>query len=65
MKNLNLVLLMLLLTGCNYVNGVAPPPFYMCEENQSLLICEDEELLECQGFLLEDRGIIIIEEIDL
>ena len=56
---------MLLLTGCNYVNGVAPPPFYMCEENQSLLICEDEELLECQGFLLEDRGIVIIEEIDL
>jgi|TARA_R100001463_G_scaffold112018_1_gene166994 hypothetical protein len=58
-----IIILALALTGCNEL-GVAPPPFYVCEENESLLFCDDESLTECQGFL-EDKPLIIIEETEL
>ena len=65
MKILSIVILTLFVTGCIGTNSyVYPTPFYLCESTESLLICEDEDLLECQGFLLEDK-LIDLEEIEL
>ena len=66
MKILNLMLLVLFLTGCSALKEklAGPPPFYTCEPNESLLICSSADLTECDGYL-KDKPIIIIEEIEL
>ena len=58
MKTL-LLLLALALTGCSTTDHkLAPPPYYLCDEPQQLLICDDETLTDCSGFL-KDKPINI------
>ena len=66
MKILNLIVLVILLTGCSMLEEkfVKPPPFYTCDKNESLLVCDSAKLDECWGYL-EDKPIIIIEETEL
>ena len=55
---------MLFVTGCAQTNSLLqPPPFYLCEPNEQLLICSSSDLTECDGFL-KDKP-IIIEEIEI
>tara|TARA_R100000544_G_C2203909_1_gene48193 strand:- start:1 stop:195 length:195 start_codon:yes stop_codon:yes gene_type:complete len=64
MRILNIVVLMLFVTGCAQTNSLLqPPPFYLCEPNEQLLICSSSDLTECDGFL-KDKP-IIIEEIEI
>jgi uncharacterized protein YceK len=56
MKILNLMILVLLLSGCctlekKIVKPPSIPPHTVCEENQQLLICESDKLEDCYGFL--------------
>jgi hypothetical protein len=37
-------------------------PFTLCDENESLLICDSAELTNCWGYL-EDKPIITLEEV--
>ena len=37
-------------------------PFAMCDENESLLICDSEDLTHCWGYL-KDEPVIILEEV--
>ena len=76
MKKLTLIFA-LALTGCSALENklmhasdplLEPPDIIgthcMCDEAETLLICTDESLTECQGFL-EDKPLIIIEEIEI
>ena len=65
MKILNLIVLVLLLTGCSVLEEkFVKPPHTMCDKNESLLICDSADLNNCAGYL-EDKPIIIIEETEL
>lgn len=65
MRVLNLIVLVLLLTGCSALQEkFVKPPHTMCDKNESLLICDSADLDSCAGFLTEDRP-IIIEETEL
>jgi hypothetical protein len=66
MKILNLIVLVLLLTGCSALEKkfVSPAPFYMCDKNESLLMCDSADLDNCWGYL-EDKPIITTEETEL
>ena len=37
-------------------------PFTMCDKNESLLICDSEDLVHCWGYL-EEEPIITLEEV--
>jgi hypothetical protein len=37
-------------------------PFTMCDENESLLVCDSAELTNCWGYL-EDKPIILGEDL--
>jgi len=71
MRILNIVLLALLATSCSQsnpfvrepVDPLIVPPNILCEPNESLLICRDELLTDCEGYL-KDRP-IQIEEIEI
>ena len=65
MKILNLIVLVVLLTGCSMLEEkfVQPPPFYTCDKSEQLLICDSAELTDCAGYL-KDKP-IIIEETEL
>lgn len=71
MKILNIVLLALLATSCSQSNPFvrAPvdpliiPPNVLCEPTEQVLYCDSDKLLECQGFIVDDRP-IDIEEIE-
>jgi hypothetical protein len=69
--------LALLVSGCsafenklmNYSEPLLEPPTVispscMCDKAETLLICADESLTDCWGFL-EDKPIITIEETEL
>jgi hypothetical protein len=63
MKILNLIVLVLFLTGCSALEEkfVSPAPFYMCDKSETLLMCDSADLDNCWGYL-EDKPIIIITE---
>ena len=64
MKTLTLILA-LALTGCSALEQkLTRPPYTLCDENESLLICDSAELNSCVGYL-EDKPITIIEETEL
>ena len=76
MKTLTLILA-LALTGCSALENklsyyselpLDPPDVIgvdcMCEKPEQLLICTDESLTDCQGFL-DDKPLIIIDETEL
>ena len=64
MKNLSIVLLAALAVGCSQTNSlIQPPPFYLCEPTEQLLICSSSDLTECDGYL-KDKP-ILIEETDI
>jgi len=64
-KTLNLMILVLFLTGCSaFEHKMARSPHMMCDENESLLICDSADLEHCAGYL-EETPIIILEERDL
>ena len=65
MKILNLMVLVLFLTGCSALKEklAEPPPFYTCDKSETLLVCDTAELKDCWGYL-EDKP-IIIEETEL
>lgn len=63
MKNLSIVLLAALAVGCSQNSLIQPPPFYLCEPTEQLLICSSSDLTECDGYL-KDKP-ILIEETDL
>jgi len=57
-----IIILALALTGCSALEQkLTRPPYTLCDENESLLICDSAELKNCVGFL-EDKPITIIEE---
>jgi len=69
--------LALLVSGCSvlenklthYSEPLLEPPdvigvHCVCDKPEQLLICTDESLTDCQGFL-EDKPLIIIEETEL
>ena len=63
MKVLNLILLVLLLTGCSALEEKLMKDHYMvCDKSESLLMCDSTD--NCVGYL-EDKPIIIIEETEL
>ena len=63
MKTL-MIILALALTGCSALEQkMLRPPYTLCDENESLLICDSAELKNCVGFL-EDKP-ITIEETEL
>ena len=63
MKILNLIVLVLLLTGCSALQEkFVKPPYTMCDKNESLLICDSAELTHCWGYL-EDKPIILGEDL--
>ena len=65
MKILNLIVLVLLLTGCSALQEkFVKPPHMLCDKNESLLICDSADLNNCAGYLTEDKP-IIIEETEL
>ena len=62
MKILNLIVLVLLLTGCSALEEkFVKPPHTMCDKSESLLICDSADLDNCAGYLTEDKLIIIVE----
>ena len=64
MKVLNLIVLVLLLTGCSALQEkFVKPPHTLCDKTESLLICDSANLDSCAGYL-EDKP-IIIEETEL
>ena len=76
MKTLTIILA-LALTGCsvleNKLQHASDPLFEppdvigvhcVCDKPEELLICTDESLTDCQGFL-KDKPLIIIEETEL
>ena len=76
MKTLTIILA-LALTGCSafenklthYSEPLLEPPdvigvHCVCDKPEELLICTDESLTDCQGFL-DDKPLIIIEETEL
>ncbi len=67
MKNLNILVIALFLSGCNAYNSndsLSYPPNTLCEPNEQLLICNSSDLTECDGYL-KDKSLIILEEIEL
>ena len=66
MKILNLIVLVVLLTGCSALEEklTQPPPFYMCDKSETLLMCNSADLENCWSYL-GDKPIIIIEETEL
>jgi len=65
-----LIIFALLLTGVLILSGCSAleqkltrPPYCLCDESESLLICDSAELNSCTGYL-EDKP-IIIEETEL
>ena len=71
MKILNIVLLALLATSSSQTNPfihkltdpLVVPPNTLCDPNESLLICRDDTLTDCEGYL-KDKP-IQIEEIEI
>lgn len=71
MKILNIVVLALLVTSCSQINPFVResadpliiPPNTLCDPNESLLICTNDNLTDCEGYL-KDKP-IQIEEIEL
>ena len=75
MKTLTIILA-LALTGCSVLENklqhaseaLEPPDVIgvhcVCDKPEELLICTDESLTDCQGFL-DDKPLIIIEETEL
>ena len=65
MKILNLIVLVVLLTGCSMLEEkFVKPPYPLCDKNESLLMCDSADLENCWSYL-EDKPIIIIEETEL
>ena len=65
MRVLNLIVLVLLLTGCSALQEkFVKPPHTMCDKNESLLICDSADLENCAGYLTEDK-LISLEETEL
>ena len=63
MKTLILILA-LFLTGCSALEQkLTRPPYCLCDESESLLICDSAELNSCVGYL-EDKP-ITLEETEL
>jgi hypothetical protein len=56
-----LIVLLLLLTGCSVLQDKmdaldyqsCQPVHSMCEQNESLLICDSEDKRDCHGWLIE------------
>jgi hypothetical protein len=56
------IALVILLTGCSEFEKemmikrqyMESYPFTMCDENESLLICDSEDLVHCWGYLEEE-----------
>ena len=64
MKTL-IIILALALTGCSALEQkMLRPPYTLCDENESLLICDSAKLDSCVGYL-EDEPLITIEEKEL
>jgi hypothetical protein len=64
MKTL-IIILALALTGCSALEQkFERPPYTLCDENESLLICDSAELTNCVGYL-EDKSITTLEETEL
>ena len=56
--------LALLVSGCSALEQkMLRPPYTLCDENESLLICDSAELNSCVGYL-EDKP-ITLEETEL
>ena len=64
MKNLNILVIALLLTGCGTFNSLSYPPNTLCEPNEQLLVCNSSDLTDCYGYL-KDKPVDIFEEIEL
>ena len=61
MRVLNLIVLVLLLTGCSALQEkFVKPPHTLCDKNETLLICDSAKLDSCVGYL-EDKPIILEE----
>ena len=61
MRVLNLIVLVLLLTGCSALQEkFVKPPHMLCDKNESLLICDSAKLDSCVGYF-EDKPIILEE----
>ena len=59
-----IMILALFLSGCSALEQkLTRPPYTLCDENESLLICDSAKLDSCVGYL-EDKP-IIIEETEL
>ena len=64
------IALVILLTGCAEFEKemmikrqyMESPPFTMCDESESLLICDSAELTNCWGYL-EDKPIMLGEDL--
>jgi len=65
LKTLTIILALLLtLSGCSALEQkLTRPPYTLCDENESLLICDSAKLESCVGFL-EDKP-ITLEETEL
>jgi len=60
-----IMILALFLTGCSALEQkMLRPPYTLCDENESLLICDSAKLDNCWANL-EDEPLIIIEEKEL
>jgi hypothetical protein len=60
-----IIILALALTGCSALEQkFERPPYTLCDENESLLICDSADLENCWSSL-EDKPLIIIEETEL
>tara|TARA_B100000809_G_C14776270_1_gene401296 strand:+ start:374 stop:571 length:198 start_codon:yes stop_codon:yes gene_type:complete len=65
MRVLNLIVLVLLLTGCSALEEKLMKDRHMiCDKSESLLICDSADLNNCAGYLTEDKP-IILEETEL
>ena len=61
MRVLNLIVLVLLLTGCSALEEKLMKDRHMiCDKSESLLICDSAKLDSCVGYL-EDKPIILEE----
>ena len=61
MRVLNLIVLVLLLTGCSALQEkFVKPPHTLCDKNETLLICDSAKLDSCVGYL-EDKPITLKE----
>ena len=64
MKTL-IIILALALTGCSALEQkMLRPPYTLCDENESLLICDSAKLDSCVGYYKEDKP-ITLEETEL